>query len=64
MDLFLAKVEQLLAVPGQDFLKPVVEPSVPVKPPELLTCTIKKVKTTGRPTENGFLVPKSSEAVL
>jgi len=34
------------------------------KPSELLTCTIKKVKATGRPTENGFLVLKGSEAVL
>jgi hypothetical protein len=35
-----------------------------LKPSELLTCTIKKVKATGRPTENGFLVLKGSEAVL
>jgi hypothetical protein len=64
MDVFLAKVEQLLPVLGQDFLKPVVKLSVPVKSSELLTCTIKKVKATGRPTENGFLVLKGSEAVL
>jgi hypothetical protein len=64
MDVFLAKVEQLLPVLGQDFLKPVVKQTVPVKPSEFLTCTIKKVKATGRPTENGFLVLKGSEAVL
>jgi len=64
MNVFLAKVEQLLPVLGQDFLKPVVKLSVPVKPSELLTCTIKKVKASGRPTENGFLVLKGSEAVL
>ena len=64
MDVFLAKVEQLLPVLGQDFLKPVVKQTVPVKPSELLTCTIKQVKATGRPTENGFLVLKGSEAVL
>ena len=64
MDVFLAKVEQLLPVLGQDFLKPAVKLSVPVKPSELLICTIKKVKATGRPTENGFLVLKGSEAVL
>ena len=64
MDVFLAKVEQLLPVLGQDFLKPVVKESVPVKASDLLTCTIKKVKATGRQTENGFLVLKGSEAVL
>ena len=64
MDIFLAKVEQLLPVLGQDFLKPVVKLSVPAKPSELLTCAIKKVKATGRPTESGFLVLKGSEAVL
>jgi hypothetical protein len=64
MDVFLSKVEQLLPVLGQDFLKPVVKLSVPVKPSDLLTCTIKKVRAIGRPTENGFLVVKGSEAVL
>jgi hypothetical protein len=64
MDVFLAKVEQLLPVLGQDFLKPVVKASASVKPSELLTCTIKKVKATGRPSESGFLVVKGSEAVL
>ena len=64
MDVFLAKVEQLLPVLGQDFLKPVVKTTAPIEPADLLTCTIKKVKATGRPTENGFLVLKGSEAVL
>ncbi|MGV9170926.1 MAG: GIY-YIG nuclease family protein [Promethearchaeia archaeon] len=64
MDVFLSKVEQLLPVLGQDFLKPVVKLSAPVKPSALLTCAIKNVKATGRPTENGFLVLKESEAVL
>lgn len=64
MNVFLAKVEQLLPVLGQDFLKPIVNQTVPVKPSELLTCTIKKVKATGRSTENGFLVLKGSEAVV
>jgi hypothetical protein len=64
MDVFLSKVEQLLPVLGQDFLKPVVKTITAVKPSELLTCTIKKVKASGRQTENGFLVLKGSEAVL
>jgi hypothetical protein len=64
MDVFLAKVEQLLPVLGQDFLKPITKVTLSPKPAELLYCTIKKVKATGRPTENGFLVIKGSEAVL
>ena len=63
MDVFLSKVEQLLPVLGQDFLKPIAKPAVSPKSSELLSCTIKKVKATGRPTENGFLVLKGSEAV-
>jgi len=64
MDVFLAKIEQLLPVLGQDFLKPITKVTVSPMPSELLSCMIKKVKATGRPTENGFLVFKGSEAVL
>lgn len=64
MNVFLAKVEQLLPVLGQDFLKPITKFTASPKKSDLLTCTIKKVKATGRPTENGFLVLKGSEAVL
>lgn len=64
MDVFLAKIEQLLPVLGQDFLKPVAKAAVLLRPAEVLTCTIKNVKATGRSTENGFIVLKGSEAVL
>jgi hypothetical protein len=64
MDIFLAKIEQLLPVLGQDFLKPIMKATVTPSKSTLLSCTIKKVKATGRPTENGFLVLKGSEAVL
>ena len=64
MNVFLAKIEQLLPVLGQDFLKPRAKFMVPPKESDLLTCAIKNVKATGKPTENGFLVHKGSEAVL
>ena len=64
MDIFLAKIEQLLPVLGQDFLKPIAKLTLSPKKSELLFCTIKNVKATGRPTENGFLVLKDSEAVI
>lgn len=63
MNVFLTKVGQLLPVLGQDFLKPVVRPSISMDLPELLVCTIKNLKATGRLSENGFLVLQGSEAV-
>lgn len=64
MDVFLAKIEQLLPVLGQDFLKPVAKVAVVPKESELLSCEIKNVKAKGRPSENGFLVLRGSGAVL
>jgi hypothetical protein len=64
MDVFLAKVEQLLPVLGQDFLKPITKVTALPKKSGILSCIIKKVRASGRPTENGFLVLKASEAVL
>jgi hypothetical protein len=64
MDVFLAKVEQLLPVLWQDFLKPITKPTVSPKLSELLFCKIKNLKAKGKPTENGFLVLKGSEAVM
>lgn len=64
MDVFLAKIEQLLPVLGQDFLKPIAKGIRAPKKEDLLFCKIKNVRATGRVTENGFLVLKGSEAVL
>jgi hypothetical protein len=64
MDVFFEKVEQLLPVLGQDFLKPITKPGGGHRPSGLLVCRIKNVEARGRPTENGFLVVKGSEAVL
>ncbi len=64
MDVFLAKLEQLLPVLGQDFLKPFAKTVSTPKQADFLYCEIKNVKATGRPSENGFLVVKGSEAVL
>jgi len=64
MDVFLAKIEQLLPVLGQDFLKPLADQFRASKTSELLFCKIKGVKASGRLSDNGFLVIKGSEAVL
>lgn len=64
MDVFLAKLEQLLPVLAQEFLRPIRKGFTRGKKADLLFCEIKNVKAVGRPAENGFLVLKGSEAVL
>jgi len=64
MDVFLFRMEQLLPILGQEFLKPVVKNEVRTKRSDLLFCEIKGLKATGRQTDNGFVVLKGSEAVL
>lgn len=63
MDIFLFRMEQLLPILGQEFLKPVVKQEV-IKKSDLLFCEIKNLKATGRQTDNGLVVLKDSEAVL
>lgn len=64
MDVFLYRMEQLLPILGQEFLKPVVKNEVKSKKTDLLYCEIKGLKAIGRQTDNGFVVLKGSEAVL
>jgi hypothetical protein len=64
MDVFLYRMEQLLPILGQEFLKPVVRNEVKSKKADLLYCEIKGLRAKGRQTENGFVVLKGSEAVL
>ena len=64
MDVFFYRMEQLLPILGQEFLKPVVKSETKAKKSDLLYCEIKGLKAIGRQTDNGFVVLKSSEAVL
>ena len=64
MDIFLSRIEQLLPILGQDFLKPISMPGIKTEKAELLFCEIKDVKATGRLSSDGFLVFKGSVAVL
>ena len=64
MDIFLYRMEQLLPILGQEFLKSVVKKGTKSKKADLLFCEIKGLKATGRQTDNGFVVLKGSEAVL
>ena len=64
MDIFLSRMEQLLPILGQEFLKPVVKNEIKASKADLLFCEIKGLKATGRQTDNGFVVLKGSAAVL
>jgi hypothetical protein len=64
MDIFLVRMEQLLPILGQEFLKPVVRNDAKQKRKDLLYCEIKDIKSTGRQTDSGFVVLKGSQAVL
>lgn len=64
MQVFLTKIEQLLPVLGNSFLKPVVPVTAPEQESSMLFCEIRDVQAKGKPTENGFVVMKGSEATL
>ncbi|MFC1601651.1 GIY-YIG nuclease family protein [Candidatus Sumerlaeota bacterium] len=64
MEVFLAKIEQLMAVLGHDFLQPIAPAKPGGRKAAVLICSMKGVRATGRPTEKGFVVIKASEAVL
>jgi hypothetical protein len=64
MEVFLARVAQLLPVVGVDLLV-LPDAAADSTPREhLLTCEIKGIRATGRRTPNGFVVHKDSQAVL
>jgi hypothetical protein len=64
MDIFLTRMEQLLPILGQDFLKPLVKNGAKSKRQDIFYCGIKDVKAEGNQTDNGFVVFKGSRAVL
>jgi len=64
MEVFLAKIQQLMPVLGYDFLQKLAPTKAGARKSDLLFCTMKGVEARGRPTEKGFVVTKRSEAVL
>lgn len=64
MDVFLGRMEQLLPILGQDFLKPIIKKEIKASKIDVLYCEIKGLKASGKLTENGLVVFKGSEAVL
>ncbi len=63
MEVFLARIRQLLPVLGSDILSPVAQPTK-AQPGGVLFCRIKGAEARGQRTANGFVVYRDSSAVL
>jgi hypothetical protein len=64
MEVFLARIRQLLPVLGSDLLVPVAQPTAVKEPGGTLTCRMKGAEAKGRRTPDGFVVFGGSTAVL
>lgn len=64
MEIFLARIHQLMPVLGADALVPIAATTEGASKAPLLYCEIKGLKATGRQTPSGFVVLKGSQAVL
>ena len=64
MEVFLARIKQLLPVLGSDILAPITQPAEKPQPGGVLRCRIKGAEARGQRTANGFVILKGSTAVL
>lgn len=64
MEVFLARIRQLLPVLGSDILSPISQPDAKAQPGGVLRCLMKGAEGYGQRTPNGFVVFKGSTAVL
>ena len=64
MEVFLARIRQLLPVLGSDILAPIAQPAAKAQPGGALFCRIKRAEARGQRTANGFVVFQDSTAVL
>jgi len=64
MEVFLARIRQLLPVLGSDILTPIAQPAATPQPGGVLFCRIKGAEALGQRTANGFVVFAGSTAVL
>ena len=64
MEVFLERIRQLLPVLGSDILVPIVQPTAKAQPGGVLFCRIKGAEARGQRTTDGFVVFKTSTAVL
>ena len=64
MEVFLARIRQLLPVLGCDILAPIAQPSAGKQPGGMLICRLKGAEAQGQRTADGFVVLHGSTAVL
>jgi hypothetical protein len=64
MEVFLARIRQLLPVLGSDLLAPIAQPPAKGQPGGVLYTRIKGAEGRGQRTANGFVVFRGSTAVL
>jgi hypothetical protein len=64
MEVFLARIRQLLPVLGSDILAPIAQPAAKAQPGGVLYCRIKGAEGRGQRTANGFVILRGSTAVL
>ena len=64
MEVYLARIRQVLPVLGSDLLSPISGSAKPTNAQPHLVCRIKNATATGKRTESGFVVFAKSTAVL
>ncbi len=64
MEVFLARIRQLLPVLGSDILAPIAQPAATAQPGGELFCSNKGAEARGQRTTDGFVVFRGSTAVL
>ena len=64
MEVFLARIRQLLPVLGSDILAPITQPAEKAQPGGVLFCRNKGAEARGQRTANGFVIFQGSTAVL
>jgi hypothetical protein len=64
MEVFLARIRQLLPVLGSDILAPIAQTAANAPPGGVLFCRIEGAEARGQRTANGFVVFHGSTAVL
>ena len=64
MEVFLARIRQLLPVLGSDILAPITQATAKAQPGGVLFCRIKGAEARGQRTANGFVIFRGSTAVL
>jgi hypothetical protein len=64
MEVFLARIRQLLPVLGSDILSPITLSAAKAPPGKALLCRVKGAEARGQRTANGFVVFRGSTAVL